>query len=95
MAISKNNPLLKGAHGKLGDTIIVKQYGDKIVISNYPDMSKVKPSDLQKEKRRKFKNAVTYAKAVMDDPRRSAILKKKLKKNQTVFLAAISEFMKK
>jgi hypothetical protein len=95
MAISKNNPLLKGAHGKLGDTIIVKQYGDKVVISNYPNMSNIQPSELQVEKRSKFKNAVAYAKAVMDDPKRSAMLKKKLKKNQTVFLAAISEFMKK
>jgi hypothetical protein len=94
MALSENNPLLKGARGTLGGTIVIKQYGNKIVLSNYPDMSKVKPSILQQEKRRNFKNAVAYEKSISDDPKKRAAYKNKLKKNQTVFLAAISEYMK-
>lgn len=38
MAISKNF-ILKGARGAIGKQLVVREYGDKTVLSSYPDMS--------------------------------------------------------
>jgi hypothetical protein len=49
--------------------IFFKQYADKVVVSLYPDMSKVKPSELQKLQRNKMKEPNACASAVMKDPK--------------------------
>ena len=41
MAISKNF-LLKGVRGTINKQIVIRDYGDKVVISGYPDMDKRK-----------------------------------------------------
>lgn len=58
---------------KLGRQVVVKQYGNKTVVTAYLDMSKVKPSDKQKAKRKIFKEAVAYAQTI----NRNAKLKQK------------------
>jgi predicted nucleotidyltransferase len=65
--ISKNNPLLAGASGKLQD-IVVKQYKDKIVITAVPDMSNRKLSPKQKEANHKMQIAIRAAKALTANP---------------------------
>jgi hypothetical protein len=54
MARTDSNALLKGFSGAIGKQIVVKQYGDKTVISKYPDMSGVKASPNQKKRRSVF-----------------------------------------
>jgi hypothetical protein len=49
MARVHKNPLLKGVRGKIGDSIVVKQYKYGTVISAVPDMSRVKRTVLQKK----------------------------------------------
>ena len=68
MAKVKTNPILQGISGKIGDDIIIKQYGKKQVLSRSPDMSKVKPSKGQKKQRSRFQMAVAYAKMVNNNP---------------------------
>lgn len=46
MAISKNL-IFKNVSGHIGKQIVFKQYGDKTVVSKYPDMSKRKLSPKQ------------------------------------------------
>ena len=46
MAISENL-LLKKLSGHIGRQLVVKQYGDKTIISKYPDMSRRKLSQKQ------------------------------------------------
>jgi hypothetical protein len=58
MAQSLKNILLHQVRGQIGKQIVVKRYGNKTVITAYPDMSKVKPSKKQKAKRKLFANAV-------------------------------------
>lgn len=94
MALSSNNPLLKNARGKLGKFVVFKTYAYGTVISNYPDMSKVKPSKKQLAEKKRFGDAVRYAKDVLADPEKKAALQAKLSPGKSVYHAAIREFMK-
>ena len=91
---SINNPLLAGAQGKLGNTIVFKVYSYGTVITKYPDMTGIIPSDRQVEKRNRFRRAVAFAKAILKDPEQKAAFQLRTLRKQTVFQAAISEYMK-
>ena len=92
--LAPNSPL-KNIKGKLGKQLVFKQYGDKTVVTVYPNMSRVKPSKVQKIYRNKFKEAVAYAKRINRDP----ILKKqylqKVQPGESVYHFALKEFLKK
>ena len=90
-----NNILLKGAKGKIGKNLIIKNYGEKTVISKYPDMSAVKYNDLQKQTQRCFAEAVAYARSIINDPVKKAEYRKKLPEGKQVYYAAIQEFLKR
>jgi hypothetical protein len=95
MARLAPNTALKNIKGQLGKQLVFKQYGDKIIVTAYPDMSRVKPSKLQKVYRNKFKEAVAYAKNI----NRNAALKKeyskKVKPGESVYHYALKEYFKK
>jgi hypothetical protein len=54
--------------GGIGKQLVFKQYKDKTVVTSYPDMSNVKPSKLQKQKRSLFAEAVAYAQNINRNP---------------------------
>lgn len=56
-------PTQKSNKSKIGD-IVIKQYGNKTVVSKYPDMSNIIPSYFQVQKRTRFADAVAYAKTI-------------------------------
>jgi len=74
MAQSPTSVILHRMRGAIGKQIVVKQYGNKTVITAYPDMSNVKPSKLQKLKRKKFAAAIEYARSIIRDPVKKAAL---------------------
>lgn len=61
--ISKGNPLLTGASGKLGN-IIVKQYGNQTVITAVPNMSRRKLTQKQKDANEQMHMAIVAAKSL-------------------------------
>jgi len=65
--ISKGNPLLTGASGKLGN-IIVKQYGNQTVITAVPDMSRRKLTQKQKDANEQMQMAIVAAKSLTENP---------------------------
>src|SRR5437867_1343369 len=93
MARTRNNPLLQELRGKIADQIVVKQYGDKTVVSKYPDMSKVKPSVKQKNNRSVFKEAVIYAKSINSDPERKKEYTGKVKPGESIYHYALREYL--
>jgi hypothetical protein len=95
MAYSERSLLLHHVRGQIGKQIVIKQYGKKTVITAYPNMTGIKPSKRQKQKRRKFSDAVAYAQSIIHDPARKAAYAKKLRKGQRVYNAAIKEFMRR
>jgi Skp family chaperone for outer membrane proteins len=94
MARTSNNSLTKGLRGQIGKQLVFKQYGKKTVVTRYPDMSKVVPSELQKAQRNGFAEAVAYAKSINNDSALRAKYAKKVKKGKSVFQYAIQEFLK-
>ena len=64
--ISKGNPLLTGARGKVGN-IIVKQYGNQTVITTIPDMSRRKLTQKQKDANEQMQLAISAAQSLTDN----------------------------
>lgn len=90
-----DNPLLKNTSGKIGNTIVVKQYSYGTVISAMPDMRRVKKSELQQLKQNWFKDAVAYAQTILRDPKKKAAYAKNTQEGKTVYHTAIREYLEK
>jgi hypothetical protein len=100
MAHLASNSPLHGMTGRVGN-LVFKFYRHlnngkgKVVVTRDPDMSSVKASPLQKLQREVFAEAVAYARNVKRDPEKKAAYEKMRKEGQTVFNAALSNYMKK
>ncbi|MBZ5855630.1 hypothetical protein [Flavihumibacter profundi] len=96
MAVNRDlSSILAQFSGKLGN-VIIKNYGDKIVLSAPPDMSKRKLSPKQKEMNLLMNMANKYAKKINDDPVRKAEAAKILGvPGNKVFRALVSVFISK
>ncbi len=82
----------KKPNARIGD-IVIKQYGDKTVVSKYPDMSNIIPSPSQKQKRNRFAEAVAYAKTINSSPVfRNDFIKRK-GEVKSVYQSALKEFL--
>lgn len=92
--LPSEDPLSK-LSGHIGKKVVVKQYGNKTIVTAYPDMSKVKPSKKQKQKRNLFKEAVAYAQNIIRDPALKKKYAKKVAPGQSVYHYAIQEYVKK
>jgi hypothetical protein len=90
-----DDSLLKGLRGALGKQLVVKQWRDKVVVTKYPDMRRVKPSELQKIGRNLFAEAVAYASAINRNPIQKAAYLQKVKDGETVYHYAIKEYFEK
>jgi len=65
------------------------------VITKFPDISGIIASAGQRNCRNLFKEAVAYARGINNDPEKKKAYLRKTAKNQSVFNAAISEYMKR
>ena len=88
-----NSNLFLGITGAIGKQLVFKKYGDKTVVTSYPDMSKVKPSELQEVKRKGFADAVAYAKNISRNPEKKAEYLKKVKAGESVYQFALKEYL--
>lgn len=93
MASVKNNPLLQGVRGKIGDSIVVKQYSYGTVISVLPDMSRVKPSIFQRAERKRFAAAVAYASHIARNPMLRAEWTARIPEGTSVYYTALRQFL--
>ncbi len=93
MAINIGNILIAGLKGSLGKQIVLKQYGSKLIVSKYPDRSKVVLSTKQKKDNKKFTNAVAFARQIINDPIEKDKWQKKIPKDKSVYQQAIKWYM--
>ena len=97
--LPKNSPL-HGMSGRISN-LIFKYYPQgnngkgKVVVTKEPDMSGIIASPLQKIRRDLFAEAVAYARAVKRDPEKRAAYEKVRKPGQSLFNAALSNYLKK
>ena len=95
MAILKNCAD-KDFRGHIEKKVVVRQYaGGKTVLSAFPDISKVKPSESQKEQRMNFKEAQAYATQFLSVPENKAAYKSLCKPGQKPINVLMSELLKK
>lgn len=74
MATSKN-PLFTGTKGLRGGVLkqmVVKHYKHKTVVTKYPDMSSITPTESQIKGNNKFSDAIIFAKEIIADPVKKA-----------------------
>ena len=92
MAISENI-LLKKVSGHIGRQLVVKQYGDKTVISNYPDMSNRKLSPKQIRVNELMEEANAAAKHILgnEELRNAAQLRLNVTRNK-LYTSLIREY---
>ena len=94
MAIS-NNPLwtaAKGLRGTVLKQLVFKQYKDRTIVTKYPDMSTVIPTELQLKEKITFADAVKFAKDIINDPIKKAAYK--ADEGLSVYHTAIKNYMK-
>lgn len=79
--------------GAIGTEYVIKHYSFGPIRTKFPDMTKIIASTRQKKCRNIFKEAVAYAKEVIADPERKKAWQKKLRRRNSVYYAAIREYM--
>jgi hypothetical protein len=94
MAISEN-PIFKSVSGQIGKQIVFKQYGNKTVVSKYPDMSKRKLSPKQLRVNEIMLEANYEAKTIManEELRIAAQLRLNVTRNK-LYTSLIKEYFK-
>ncbi len=92
MARVKHNIITQGISGNLERKILFKHYGNKTIISTFPDRSKVKLTEGQKKENNRFREAMAYARSQMADPVAKAEYKAKAKGLQKPHNVAIADF---
>jgi hypothetical protein len=92
MARSESILQLRGA---LGRVLVFKRYKGKTIVTRYPDMSGIEPSEKQKAKRQKFKKAIAFALDILRNPVTRAEYAQKAGRRRTAYHYAIKEFLKK
>ncbi|MGN6400891.1 MAG: hypothetical protein ACTHMD_10575 [Flavisolibacter sp.] len=95
MARVTKGSLLQGLSGTLGKEVVFKQYADKVVVSRYPDMSKVKTTPRQAAQRSLLAEANAYAGRAKRDPALRAYYEKDLQPGESVFHKAKRDFFER
>ena len=81
--------------GHLGKQVVFKHYGDKTVVSKYPDMSRRKLTDKQKKVNETMAEANYTARTTMADPALKAAAQVRLNvKSNKLYTALISEYFR-
>jgi hypothetical protein len=91
--IVRGNIITKGFRGRLGN-LIYRQIGDNTFVNPAPDYSKYKWSKAQKENRKRFREAMAFARTVLQDPVKVKYYRRKAKGLQTAWNVAVSEYLK-
>ena len=94
MAVS-DNLLLKELSGQIGKELVFKQYGDKTVVSKYPDMSRRKLSPAQRQVNETMAEANYEARRILADEglRNAAQVRLNVKRNK-LYTALIKEYFR-
>ena len=91
MAKSRNNVVTYGLSGKVGDLLIFRQRDGQTIVAKIPQQSG-KVSEKQKAHRKRFQQAVIYAKAAVESPETGELYRAKTKKGQFPVNVAVADF---
>lgn len=92
MAKSKNNVLTHGLSGKIGDLLVFRQFAGQTFVSKAPKKPETE-SEKQKATRKRFQQAMAYAKAAMTDESLKNAYQAKTRKGLTAYNVAVADFL--
>ena len=95
MAKATLNPVLELITGKIGNLVFRRAHTGKLSMIMRPDMSRIKWSAAQKAHRKRFKQAVIYARLAMKDPAVRSVYEQmaaEKKNNKRPFDMAVSDY---
>ena len=84
---------LQLVRGAIGKQFVIKHYGKRVIMTKFPDMTKIKPSEKQVECRQLFALAVAYAKHINDNAELKQQYQARIKKGRDVYRSAIQEYL--
>lgn len=93
MAHVKNNIVTEGISGKLGNTIVFRQWGGKTVVAVKPTPTKRKPTEKQKEHHLRFRKGSRYAQQAIRNPTLKAAYQQETRGGQTAYNVAMADAM--
>jgi len=93
MAISKDNLIMHGTSGHVGKQLVFKNCKGKTIVTKFPDMSGVVPSENQLREKSRFGDAVRFAQGIIGDPARKAAYK--AAEGRSVYHTAITDYLGK
>ncbi len=89
------NILLKMLRGQIGKQLVIKQWGNKTIVTSYPDMSNRKLSAKQKAVNEKMAEANDYARAILLNAEKTAAAQVRLNVTRNrLYTALISEYFR-
>jgi hypothetical protein len=89
----KNNPLLKGASGMLGNVVVYREFGGDMLMCNRPKKGE-EPTAQQRLARIRFMRAIHYAKAQLLNPASKAEYDTGItSKKRSAFTVAVSDYL--
>ncbi|SFW90575.1 hypothetical protein SAMN05661012_06638 [Chitinophaga sancti] len=90
-----DNLILKDSSGSLGKMLtITRKRSGTILLGKHRGGSTTPPTEKQQEVQNRFKNAIVYGKAVMNDPELKAEYEKAAKKDQSAYNVAVRDAFK-
>ena len=93
MAKSRNNVVMHGASGKVGDLLLFSQRFGKTVFGKIP-VNNAEPSDKQLAFKDKFRQAIKFAKRAMADPEVKKLYEPRAEGDNKPFNLAVADFLK-
>jgi len=94
MAVTYTNVLVRNFHGKVGN-IVLRVFGNKMVMSALPSTRNRKWSEAQLECQDRFRKATKFGHTVLADAELNLVYKNKAKENQSSWNASISDYLLK
>jgi hypothetical protein len=92
MAESKNNMVIQGFTGKLGDQLVFRQVAGKTIASKAPGARQGEPTEKQVAVRDRFQRAVLYGRSVLADPAAKQAYSDAAPNGQSAYNVAIADF---
>jgi hypothetical protein len=96
MPVFKDNIIMEGLSGMLGDVVVFRQLRGKTVMSNRPSKPRSQ-SEQQRANRQRFKAAAQFAREAMQDPEKKERYRFKAQKLglPNAYTAALTDYMRK
>ncbi len=94
MAISNDNDLIRGFHGKIGNQVSLRRRDGKTIMASVPTKKRSRTKGKQRESCDRFRKGLQWAKQVLKNPDQYAAYKEKATEWQTALNVALADYMK-